>query len=249
MLEVSRLVKQYKQFHAVDDLSFTISPGEIVGLLGPNGAGKTTALRCIAGILRPTAGNVLINGFDVVLDQAKAKSALAFVPEVPSLYELLTVDEHLRFVAMCFNTLDRYEQLRDTLLLRYDLTEKKDMLVATLSKGMRQKLSVACALIHNANVLLFDEPMIGIDPAGARELKDELLRERNNGAAILISTHLLDTAEKLCDRVIIVARGHKVAEGTLQQLQQISSREGQSLEEVFLALTEDGHAGPVVPII
>jgi len=242
MLEVSRLVKQYKKFRAVDDLSFTISPGEIVGLLGPNGAGKTTALRCIAGILKPTAGNILINGHDVVVDQAKAKLGLAFVPEVPSLYELLTVDEHLRFVAMCFNTLDRYEELRDPLLDRYDLIEKKDQLVATLSKGMRQKLSVACALIHNANVLLFDEPMIGIDPAGARELKDEIVRERSRGAAILISTHLLDTAEKLCDRVIIVAKGHKIAEGTLEQLQHLSSREGQSLEEVFLALTEDGRA-------
>ncbi len=247
MLQVTRLVKQYKQFRAIDDLSFTIHPGEIVGLIGPNGAGKTTTLRCIAGILRPTAGSVTINGHDVVSDQAKAKSGLAFVPEVPSLYELLTVDEHLRFVAMCFNTIDRYEALRDELLERYDLKEKKDMLVATLSKGMRQKLSVACALIHNANVLLFDEPMIGIDPAGARELKDELLRERNDGAAILISTHLLDTAEKLCDRVIIVARGHKVAEGTLEQLQHMSSREGQSLEDVFLAITEDGYQTPNLP--
>jgi ABC-2 type transport system ATP-binding protein len=244
MLQVTRLVKQYKKFRAVDDLSFTIHPGEIVGLLGPNGAGKTTALRCVAGILKPTQGSILINDFDVVIDQAKAKSGLAFVPEVPSLYELLTVDEHLRFVAMCFNTLDRYEELRDTLLDRYDLTEKRDQLVATLSKGMRQKLSVACALIHNANVLLFDEPMIGIDPAGARELKDEIVRERNRGAAILISTHLLDTAEKLCDRVIIVAKGKKVAEGTLAELQHLSSREGQSLEEVFLAFTEDGRVTP-----
>ena len=238
MLQVSRLVKQYKKFRAVDDLSFTISPGEIVGLLGPNGAGKTTALRCVSGILKPTEGSILINGYDVVLDQAKAKSGLAFVPEVPSLYELLTVDEHLRFVAMCFDTLDRYEELRDTLLERYDLNEKRNHLVATLSKGMRQKLSVACALIHNANVLLFDEPMIGIDPAGAKELKDEIVRQRNNGSAILISTHLLDTAEKLCDRVIIVAKGRKLAEGTLEQLQHLSSREGQSLEQIFLALTE-----------
>jgi len=247
MLEVAGLVKQYKQFRAVDNLGFSIAPGEIVGLLGPNGAGKTTALRCISGILRPTSGSILINGRDVVADQARAKSGLAFVPEVPSLYELLTVDEHLRFVAMCFNTFDRYEELKDELLDRYDLREKKNMLVATLSKGMRQKLSVACALIHNANVFLFDEPMIGIDPAGARELKDELVRARASGASILISTHLLDTAEKLCDRVIIVARGKKVAEGTLEQLQQLSSREGQSLEEVFLALTESDHAGPLVP--
>ncbi len=239
MLQVSRLVKQYKQFRAVDDLSFTINPGEIVGLLGPNGAGKTSAMRCVAGILKPTHGNVLINGHDVVADQAKAKSGLAFVPEVPSLYELLTVDEHLRFVAMCFNALDRYDALSSGLLDRYDLTEKKDQLVATLSKGMRQKLAVACALVHNANVFLFDEPMVGIDPAGARQLKDEIVRQRNSGAAILISTHLLDTAEKLCDRVIIVARGRKVAEGTLSELQQINSREGQSLEEIFLALTQE----------
>lgn len=237
MLEVQRLVKQYKQFRAVDDLSFTISPGEIVGLLGPNGAGKTTALRCIAGILRPTSGSILINGHDVVHDQAKAKSGLAFVPEVPSLYELLTVDEHLRFIAMCFNTLDVYERLSVTLLERYDLLEKKDELVATLSKGMRQKLSVACALIHNANVLLLDEPLIGIDPEGAKELKDEIIRARNDGAAILISTHLLDTAEKLCDRVIILRRGQKIAEGTVEDLRRISGQEGESLESVFLKLT------------
>lgn len=244
MLQVSRLTKQYKKFRAVDDLSFTIHPGEIVGLLGPNGAGKTTALRCIAGVLKPTQGQILINDHDVVQDQAKAKSGLAFVPEIPSLYELLTVDEHLRFVAMCFNTIDKYEELKDVLLERYDLCEKKDHLVATLSKGMRQKLSVACALIHNANILLFDEPMIGIDPAGARELKDEIVRERNSGASILISTHLLDTAEKLCDRVIIVARGKKIAEGTLSELQRLSSREGQSLEEVFLALTGEEVVAP-----
>src|SRR5689334_10225083 len=149
MLQVDQLVKQYKNFRAVDNLSFVIQPGEIVGLLGPNGAGKTTALRCISGILRPTYGRILINGFDIVADQAKAKAGLAFVPEVPSLYELLTVDEHLRFVAMCFDKLEGYEQHANELLERYDLAEKRNELVATLSKGMKQKLSVACAFIHN----------------------------------------------------------------------------------------------------
>jgi len=245
MLEVSRLGKQYKKFRAVDDISFRIEPGEIVGLLGPNGAGKTTALRCIAGILRLSEGNVLINGHDILQDQAKAKSRLAFVPEVPSLYELLTVEEHLRFIAMCFDSLPRFESMKDLLLDRYDLTEKRHQLVATLSKGMRQKLSVACALVHDANVFLFDEPMIGIDPAGAHELKQELMRARDSGAAILVSTHLLDTAERLCDRVIIMARGRMVAGGTLQELQTMSGREGQSLEEVFLALTEDNAATAV----
>ncbi len=239
MLEIKHLVKQYKSHLAVNDLSITIQGGEIVGLLGPNGAGKTTALRCVAGILRPTGGEILINGWDIVKEQGKAKAGLAFVPEVPSLYELLTVEEHLKFVAMCFNTMDQYEEKKEELLTRYNLAEKRNELVATLSKGMKQKLSVACALVHNANVLLFDEPLIGVDPAGAHELKQEILRAKNSGAAVLISTHLLDTAEKLCDRVIILNRGTKRVEGTVQELRQFSGMESSSLEEVFLKLTEE----------
>jgi ABC-2 type transport system ATP-binding protein len=246
MLEVSSLVKEYKSLRAVDGLSFVISPGEIVGLLGPNGAGKTTALRCIAGILRPTSGQIRIAGHDLVQDQSRAKAALAFVPELPSLYELLTVDEHLRFVAMCFNSLDIYEQRGDELLRRYHLSDKKNELVATLSKGMKQKLAIACAFIHEASVLLFDEPVIGIDPAGVAEVKAELHRARDAGCAILVSTHLLDTAERLCDRVIIVSKGKKLAEGTLKQLQEQSGMEGVSLEDVFLRLTEERHEAPVV---
>ena len=239
MLEIRRLVKQYKSYRAVNDLSITINGGEIVGLLGPNGAGKTTALRCIAGILRPTSGEILINGWDIVHDQGKAKAGLAFVPEVPSLYELLTVEEHLKFVAMCFDTMDQFEAKREELLERYDLIEKRNELVATLSKGMKQKLSVACALVHNANVMLFDEPLIGVDPAGAHELKREIQRAKADGAAVLISTHLLDTAERLCDRVIILNRGTKMVEGTLQELRAFSGMESSSLEEVFLKLTEE----------
>ena len=238
MLQTFGLVKEFKNTRAVDGLDMQINPGEIVGLLGPNGAGKTTALRCICGILRPTTGRIIINGYDIVADQAKAKARLAFVPEVPSLYELLTVDEHLKFVAMCFNTLHRYEELKEELLDRYYLQEKRNDLVATLSKGTRQKVSVACALIHDANIMLFDEPMIGVDPAGAHELKQEIVRAKNSGAAILISTHLLDTAEKLCDRVIILSRGRKLTEGTLEELRQSSSMQGGTLEEIFLKLTE-----------
>jgi ABC-2 type transport system ATP-binding protein len=245
MLEVTDLVKQYKKFRAVDGLSFAIRPGEIVGLLGPNGAGKTTALRCVAGILRPTEGRILINGYDVVQDQARAKSGLAFVPEVPSLYELLTVEEHLKFVAMCFGTIPAYERLRDELLGRYALSDKRHDLVATLSKGMKQKLAVACALVHEANVMLFDEPMIGIDPAGAAELKREIARVRDAGAAVLVSTHLLDTAEKMCDRLIIMRRGRKVAEGTIDELRTRFQMEGRSLEDVFLTLTAEDE--PEVP--
>jgi ABC-2 type transport system ATP-binding protein len=246
VLQVLGLVKEYKNFRAVNNLSFEIRPGEIVGLLGPNGAGKTTAMRCVSGILKPNGGRILINGFDVALDQARAKARLAFVPEMPSLYELLTVDEHLRFVAMCFNTLFVYEAKGEELLHRYHLMEKRNDLVATLSKGMRQKLAVACAMVHDANVFLFDEPLIGIDPAGVVEVKDELRRAKDEGAAILVSTHLLDTAEKLCDRVIILARGMKVAEGTLSELQASIKMEGRSLEDVFLELTNERDPAPTV---
>jgi ABC-2 type transport system ATP-binding protein len=239
MLQVTGLVKQYKKYRAVDSLSFSIAEGEIIGLLGPNGAGKTTAMRCVAGILRPSEGQVLINGIDLLKDQAKAKKGMAFVPEVPSLYELLTVDEHLKFIAMCYESMETYERIGDELLHRYHLFDKKNDLVATLSKGMRQKLSVACALVHDAKVMLFDEPLIGIDPEGAKELKEEIVRARDAGASILISTHLLDTAEKLCDRVLILRKGVKIAEGTLEQLRTMSGMEGRSLEDVFLALTHE----------
>ena len=241
MLQVNGLVKEYKDYRAVNDLSFSIKSGEIVGLIGPNGAGKTTALRCMAGILRPTSGTILINGFDLIQDQKNAKRGLAFVPEVPSLYELLTVFEHLRFVAMCFDNLEVFDSRYEGLLKKYNLWEKKDNLVATLSKGMRQKLSVACAMIHDANVFLFDEPLIGIDPAGAHELKQELLNARNNGASILVSTHLLDTAEKLCDRVLIMARGRLLAEGTIPELQAQFGMQDKSLEDLFLTLTNEVH--------
>lgn len=239
MLEVKKLVKEYKGFRAVDLLDITLQPGQIVGLLGPNGAGKTSALRCIGGILKPTHGSIIINGHDLQTQTAAAKSGMAFVPEVPSLYDLLTVEEHMKFIAMCFNTIDVFEAKKEDLLARYHLIEKRNELVAGLSKGMKQKLSVACALIHNANVFLFDEPLIGIDPAGAHELKQELIRIKESGGCVLVSTHLLDTAERLCDRVIIMQRGIKKAEGTLNDFRTTLQMEGKTLEEVFLALTDE----------
>ncbi|MBL8065757.1 MAG: ABC transporter ATP-binding protein [Chthonomonadaceae bacterium] len=244
MLEVRGLTKDYKSFRAAEGVSFSVQTGEIVGLLGPNGAGKTTILRCCAGILCPTHGNVLIDGHDIVLDQARAKSALAYVPEVPSLYELLTVDEHLKFVAMCFDTVDMYETHGDALLDKYDLIEKKHNLVATLSKGMRQKLAIACAMVHRARVFLFDEPMIGIDPAGVAEFKREVTSAKESGCSILVSTHLLDTAERLCDKVVIMARGKVLAAGTLQELRDSQKMADADLEHVFLNLTEEAESAP-----
>ena len=247
MLEVHQLVKDYRNFRAVDNLSFNINPGEVVGLLGPNGAGKTSALRCIAGILRPTSGHIRIDGFDVLTDQARAKARLAFVPELPSLYELLTVSEHLRFVAMCFNSLDIFNKRQDEFLERYHLMDKKNELVATLSKGMKQKLAIACAFMHETTTMLLDEPLIGIDPAGVHEIKQEIIRAKNAGCAILVSTHLLDTAEKVCDRTLILARGKLIAEGTLAELQERSNMQGESLEDVFLKLTDESNQAASLP--
>jgi len=239
MLLVENLVKSFKGFRAVDGVSFRVDAGEIVGLLGPNGAGKTTTLRCITGILKPDAGRIQIGDYDLATHEQHAKRLLAFIPELPNPYELLTVREHMRLVAMCYDTLHLYEQRADELLQRYELADKANALAGTLSKGMKQKLAVVCALVHDAKVFLCDEPLMGIDPRGQYTFKAELQRLRDEGCAILVSTHQLDTAERLCDRVIIMHKGRLLTEGTLSELQQRAQMEGSTLEEVFLRLTEE----------
>ena len=165
------------------------------------------------------------------------------MPETPSLYEMLTVYEHLRFVAMAYDTLEKFDERTSTLLNRFDLSEKRNDLVLSLSKGMKQKVAVAGAFIHDARVLLFDEPLIGIDPKGARELKDMMLGAKEAGCCVLVSTHMLDTAERLCDRILIMDRGRKITEGTLGQLHERAHMgEDATLEDMFLKLTEE--AGP-----
>ncbi|MGA7161389.1 MAG: ABC transporter ATP-binding protein [Bacteroidota bacterium] len=239
MLSISHLTKYFAGIKAVDDLSFDLQPGEIVGLLGPNGAGKTTTLRCICGILRPDGGAISAGGFDLQRSESNAKQLMAFVPETPNPYDLLTVREHIKFIAMCYNTLDVYEATVNELLQRFDLKEKENEFSVTLSKGMKQKLMIACAFVHRAKIFLFDEPTVGLDPKSQFTLKAELQRLRGEGASLLISTHQLDTAEKLCDRVIIMQKGRKLSEGTLGELQHLATMKGNSLEEVFLRLTED----------
>lgn len=240
MLTIHNLTKCYKTTVALDNVSFSVGNGEIVGLLGPNGAGKTTSLRCITGILQITSGRIEVNGRFLDSNEQEVKNMLAFVPEVPNPFEMLTVIEHVRFVAMSYNTMDTFEARTETLLKRFDLWEKRNDLVLALSKGMKQKLAVVCAFIHNAQVILFDEPLIGIDPKGAHELKDMILEAKAAGCSVLISTHMLDTAERLCDRIIILKRGQKVAEGTLEELHgRASMQEDATLEDVFLSLTEE----------
>jgi len=239
LLNIRSLTKYYKDTLAVLDVSFSVAGGEIVGLLGPNGAGKTTILRSVCGIIQATGGEIEVDGRLLSSNEQEVKRRLAFVPEVPTPYEMLTVLEHMRFIAMAYDTVPTFEERGEGLLRRFDLYDRRHDLVLSLSKGMKQKLAVICAFIHNASVFLFDEPLIGIDPQGARELKDMMVEAKLNGCAILISTHMLDTAERLCDRIIILRRGEKVAEGTLHELHtRAKMGEDASLEDVFLSLIE-----------
>ncbi|MCE5321825.1 ABC transporter ATP-binding protein [bacterium] len=240
MLRISNLVKYYKKTLAVDGLSFDVADGEIVGLLGPNGAGKTTILRCITGIVQPSEGTIEIDGLDLEHNEQEVKRRVSFVPEVPTPYEMLTVTEHLRFIAMAYQTMDNFDMRAESLLRRFDLYEKRNDLVLSLSKGMKQKLAIACAFIHDARVILLDEPLIGIDPKGVHELKQMIADARSAGKSILISTHMLDTAERLCDRIIIIREGNILAEGDLETLHE-RARMGNdaTLEDVFLSLTEE----------
>ena len=241
LLEVSGLIKRYGRALAVDGLSFRVSAGEIVGLVGPNGAGKTTVLRCCVGILRPSAGAVRVCGHDSVAAATEARRRMAFVPELPSLYPLLSVAEQIEFIARSYGPLaGDFDAQREALLRRFDLWPQRAKLTESLSKGMRQKTALVAAFLHGARVILLDEPLIGVDPAGIRQLKDLLLEARAGGAAIVVSTHLLDTAERLCDRILVLQAGRKRAEGSLADLRLSAEGFGDAtLEEVFMELTKD----------
>jgi ABC-2 type transport system ATP-binding protein len=238
MLHVQNLTKRFGSTLAVDNLTFTVGPGEIIGLLGPNGAGKTTTVRCVSSLLQPTEGQIYLKGIDVSRDPVAAKQSFAFVPEVPNPYEMLTVMEHLRFIAAAYRMEDQLSHAEE-ILTRLDLWEKRNEMGAALSKGMRQKLACACAFIHQAEIFCFDEPLIGLDPRGMRELKSMMLERKSQGNALLVSTHMLDTAERLCDRVVILNKGRLIAEGTPAELRVLlSASDDVSLEDMFLELTE-----------
>jgi ABC-2 type transport system ATP-binding protein len=228
---------------AVDDLSFQVSAGEIVGLIGPNGAGKTTTLRALAGILKPTSGHVRIDGHDLIAEPIEAKRRLAFMPDEPHLFEYLTVAEHLRLVARLYAVED-FERRSRALLGELELTGKEDSLPAELSRGMRQKVVIACGLVRSATTLLFDEPLTGLDPLGIRRMRETIASRAREGAAILLSSHLLHLVEEVCTRVMIMDRGRKVADGTFDELRARAelAQAGSSLEQIFLRVT--GHNIP-----
>ena len=237
MIAVQGLTKLYGELVAVDDLSFHVSPGEVLGLVGPNGAGKTTTLRSLVGIVRPTRGTIQIGGHDLERDPVAAKRLLAFMPDEPHLFDYLTVEEHLRFTARLYQVPD-VERRLPTLLGELELADKAGALPAELSRGMRQKLVIACGLLHDPCVLLFDEPLTGLDPAGIRRMKQTIVERARGGAAVLLSSHLLHLVEEICTRVLIMNKGRRVAIGTVDEI--LAGRpelRGRSLEDIFLALT------------
>lgn len=236
MIEVRGLQKLYGDFPAVHDLSFQVAAGEVVGLVGPNGAGKTTAIRSIAGIIIPTRGSISIAGHDLAREPIAAKSALAFIPDEPHLFDYLTVEEHLRFVGRLYRVADAAERV-PPLLAELDLVEKRRALPGELSRGMKQKLAIACGLLHAPRALLLDEPLTGLDPVGIRQMKATIVRRAEAGAAVMLSSHLLHLVEEICTRVLIMQRGRIVAFGTIADI--VAERPdltGRPLEDVFLAL-------------
>jgi ABC-2 type transport system ATP-binding protein len=239
VIEVSSLTKVYGPVTAVSALSFTVGAGEVLGLVGPNGAGKTTTLRALSGIVIPTSGSIRIGGFDIRHQGAQAKARLAFIPDEPHLFDYLTVEEHLRFVGRLYGVADAPAKI-PTLLTELELAEKRRSLPVELSRGMRQKLAIACGLLHEPPALILDEPLTGLDPAGIKKMRATIAARARDGTAVLLSSHLLHLVEELCTTLLVIARGKCVAYGTLGQIvSEHPELSGRSLEEIFLALTHD----------
>jgi ABC-2 type transport system ATP-binding protein len=240
MIELSSLTKNYGTFTAVDHVDLLVPRGELFGFLGPNGAGKTTTLRMIAGILRPTAGTVRIAGVDVTANPVAAKSVLGFIPDRPFIYEKLTGAEFLRFVAGLFGQSGpEIESRARELLAVFDLEEWRDELVESYSHGMRQKLIISSAFVHRPDVIVVDEPMVGLDPRAAKTLKQLFREYTNRGRTIMMSTHTLEVAETLCDRIAIMNGGRIRACGTMDELRADAVAGAAGLEDIFLRLTGD----------
>jgi ABC-2 type transport system ATP-binding protein len=238
MIATHHLVKKYGTFTAVDDVSLEVAPGEIHGFLGPNGAGKTTTIKIIGGLLRPTSGRVVVNGHDLATDAEAAKASLGFIPDRPFIYEKLTAGEFLRFHAGLYG-LDGSgvaDRIREMLEL-FELSRWEGELVESFSHGMKQRLVMSAAFLHRPRAVLVDEPMVGLDPRGARLIKDVFRRMSQHGVAILMSTHTLEVAEEMCDRISIILKGRIIARGTVDELRVMAGGADEQLTPVFLKLT------------
>jgi len=245
MIEVTDLTKLYGGFRAVNGLSFAVRPGEVLGLVGPNGAGKTTTLRCLAGVIPATQGTIRICDHDLAQAPLAAKQVLAYFPDEPRLFDYLTVRQHLEFTARLYHVQDGEPHGRQ-LLEELALADKANQLPSELSRGMKQKLALACGLLHQPQVMFFDEPLTGLDPHGIRRMKDLLLRRAREGVAILVSSHLLHLVEEICSHLLILKQGLKVVHGTLDEVRQrfAESAADASLEEIFFRATADTPPAP-----
>jgi len=243
MIEVEGLTKLYNDFAAVTDLSFSVRPGEVMGLVGPNGAGKTTTLRSLAGIIPATRGVARICGHDMAQDPIGAKRELAFFPDEPRLFDYLTVEQHLAFTARIYKVVN-YREIARSLLSELEIADKAHQLPGELSRGMKQKLAIACGLLHSPKVIFFDEPLTGLDPMGIRRMKDSILRRAKEGVAIILSSHLLHLLEEVCSHVLILKNGRKVIDGPLADVRhKFSEHPDANLEEVFFKATQEPAQG------
>ncbi|MFM1524879.1 MULTISPECIES: ABC transporter ATP-binding protein [Helcococcus] len=239
MILVKNLKKDFGNKVAVNDISFEVKDGEILGFLGPNGAGKTTTISMIVGLLEPTSGIIEVNGIDAINNSYESKKKIAFLPDNPEIYENMSGRKFVTFVANIYGMdKDSRDAKIEELAKKFGLQDDIDALISTYSHGMKQKIALISALVHDPEVLILDEPMVGLDPQSAFNLK-ELMRERcNRGKSVFFSSHVMEVVEKICDRIIIIKHGNIIAQGTIEQLKQHSNYEG-DLEKLFLELTND----------
>jgi ABC-2 type transport system ATP-binding protein len=242
MLTIKNLTKRYDQHKAVSQLSVHIPRGQIWGFLGVNGAGKSTTMKMIAGLLKPTQGDIEVKGIDVLREPLKAKRIIGYVPDRPYLYERLSAAEYLYFVGKLYNiSAQEMEERAERWLNEFELLDKRGHLIESFSHGMKQRLVMASVFLHQPELLIVDEPMVGLDPRGARRLKELLKREcKERGLTVLLSTHTLVDVEELCDQILLIHQGELLAKGTADELR---SSEGEGLEDVFLRLTEGEPGG------
>lgn len=251
-IKIENLIKTYGEKPAVNDISLEVHGGEIFGFLGPNGAGKTTTIKMIVGLLKPTSGSIHVGGCDVQNQPQLAKAALGYVPDEPNLYAKLTGRELLRFVGQLYGIhREQIDRRIDELLRLFALSEAGDDTIDSYSHGMQQKTALAAALVHDPRVLVLDEPTVGLDPKSARLIKDILRQMADRGAAIFLSTHILEIAERMCDRIGIIHRGRLISVGTMDELRSGNGETGgaASLEDIFLSLTGGAEYAEIAEVL
>lgn len=240
MLKIENLTGGYLNIPVLKNISFTIEDGELVGLIGLNGAGKSTTIKEIIGLLEPYNGEITIDGLSIEQDNQNYRKKIGFIPETPSLYEELTLKEHIEITAMAYDIpVEEALQRAESLLETYRLSDKLDWFPSLFSKGMKQKVMIICAFIIDPSLFILDEPFLGLDPLAIADLVSHLEEEKKKGKSILMSTHVLDSAEKMCDRFIILHKGQIKAQGTLEELRKSFGQSGASLNDIYLMLTKE----------